>query len=237
MTALTLPCVRSASPPVEARFYPETHTYTYHDRVIPSVTQILNEIGFIDFSRVPRETLLAAQQRGTYVHQVLHAILEDDFDFPDDCEEEYRGYVESGLAYLADVGKHPLRDADGRPCAVEWRFWHPTRYYGGTCDYVGWDRDGVLSLDDWKSGEPSDVCAPLQLAAYEAGVRACLLPQLDQPYHGEIRRRAVKLYRDGTPGRPEPYRDPRDLSVFFSALSCVHYRRNHLRHEGGPHVH
>jgi len=113
---------------------------------------------------------------------------------------------------------------------VEYRFFHRTRKYAGTVDYVGWDSDGNLSLDDWKTGQPSDVAASLQTAAYEAGLRECLLPTFDRPYTGTIRRRAVKLYGDGRPGKAEPFHDPRDLGMFFNALSCVHFRRNNLRH-------
>ena len=102
--------------------------------------------------------------------------------------------------------------------------------FAGTIDWLGFDADGVLSIDDWKTGVPSDVAAPLQTAAYECGVRDLLLPALLPDYRGPVRRRAVKLFADGKPGRPELYTDPRDLSTFLCALSCVHYRRNGMRH-------
>lgn len=214
----------------------ESHVYRIGDHVVPSVTQVLNDERFIDFSGVPDGILATAQARGTYVHQVLHAYLEDDFDL-DDCDPRFRGYVDSAIAYLADLKKQPLRDASGQAIAVEYRFWHARRMFAGTIDYVGWDPDDVLSLDDWKTGAPLDVAAPLQTAAYECGVRDCLIPQLDHRYTGPIRRRAVKLFADGRPGRPDPYTDPRDLQMFFMALSCVHFRRNNLRHpEYFPHA-
>jgi hypothetical protein len=210
-----------------------THTYTVDGRPIPSVTQVLNEEGFIDFSMVPNGTLERAQFRGRYVHAVIHLLLEGDFDLAD-CADEFRPYVDSALLYLATLKKRPLRNAEGRAIAVEWRFWHLTRMFAGTIDYLGWDEDDVLSIDDWKTGEPEDVAAALQTAAYEAGVRTCLLPTHLPTYDAPIRRRAVKLYRDGRPGRAEPYTDPRDLAMFYTALSCVHFRRNKLRHVGAP---
>jgi hypothetical protein len=211
-------------------FDPATHVYEIDGVVVPSVTQVLTEERFIDFSMVPDATLEQAQARGTYVHSVLHFYLEGDFDI-EDCDPRYRGYVDSALEYLARLKKRPLRDDDGQVIAVEHRFWHRQRMFAGQIDYLGWDADLVLSIDDWKTGEPSDVAAPLQTAAYACGVRDYLLPTLTAAAKDQtIRRRAVKLFRDGKPGRPEIYDDPRDLAMFFNALTCVHYRRNGLRH-------
>lgn len=229
--------VTDGAPQAECRFDREQHLYTVNGIVVPSVTQVLEEERFVDFSMVPHETLEQAKARGTYVHTVLHFLLENDFDL-DDVDARFRGYVDSALEYIATLGKTPLRDEAGNPIAVEYRFWHLRRMYGGTIDWLGWDDDGVLSIDDWKTGEPSDVAAALQTAAYEAGiregvtidragiVRGPLFPNHKKP----IRRRAVKLFRDGKRARPEPYGDPRDLSQFFNALTCTHFRRNGLRH-------
>ena len=214
---------------VVGTFDAEKHVYTINGIVCPSVTQVLTEERFIDFSMVPDATLEQAQARGTYVHTVLHYYLEGDFDV-DDCDPRFRGYVDSALEYLARLKKKALRNERGEAIAVEYRFWHAKRMFAGTIDYLGWDDDEVLSIDDWKTGEPSDVAAALQTAAYECGVRECLLPTLLPKYKKPIRRRAVKLFRDGKPGRVEPYDDPRDLSQFFNALTCVHYRRNGMRH-------
>jgi hypothetical protein len=219
------------APPAGCTFDAARHEYHIDGVLTPSVTQVLSAEQFVDFSSVPGPILAEAQARGTYVHQVLHYLLEDDYDLAD-CEARFRGYVESALQYIEALGKRPLRDPDsGAAQAVEWRFWHRRRMFAGTIDWLGWDRDEVLSIDDWKTGEPSDVAAPLQTAAYEAGVRDVLLPVLLPDYRGPIRRRAVKLFRDGRRGRPDPYTDPRDLPQFYAALSCVHYRRNGMRHD------
>ena len=211
-------------------FDPDTHTYTYGGRVMPSVTQVLADIRLIDFSDIPPGTLAEAQARGTYVHQVMHAVLEDDFDLAD-CDPRFRPYVDSGLRYTAEAKLRPVRDASGRSIAVEWRFWHVRRWFAGTIDYVALDPDDILTIIDWKTGQPTDVAASLQTGAYELGVRDYLAPSIN--YAGPIRRRAVKLFRDGATGKPEPYDDPKDLAVFLSALTCVHFKRNGLAHGGG----
>jgi hypothetical protein len=209
-------------------FDAERHLYTIGDVIVPSVTQVLNELRLIDFSSVPDGILAAAQARGTYVHQVLHYYIEGDFDL-DDCVPEYRGYVDSALAYLAEVQSRPFDQVDGKP-VVEYRFWHAPLMFAGTVDHLAWDADDVLAITDFKTGEPSEVAAPLQTAAYELGVRHCLLPKLSPRYVKTVRRRAIKLFKDGRPGRPEPYTDVRDTAIFLAALAVVHYRRNGLKH-------
>jgi hypothetical protein len=203
----------------------ETHVYAIDGIPIPSVTQILEEERFVDFSHIPSETLDQAKARGSYVHAVLHAHLEEDFDL-EDTDPRFRGYVDSALAFLDGANLTPLRNDAGVPIAVEYRFWDRVRGFAGTMDYVAWDPDGVLAIHDWKTGEPTDVAAALQLAAYEYGLRLTLFPDHKFP----IRRRAIKLYRDGSPGRVESYTDVRDHGMFFTALSCCHFRRNRCRH-------
>lgn len=216
----------------DCAFDHDRHLYTIAGVVVPSVTQVLNEEKFIDFTTVPSDVLATAQARGTYVHTILHYHLEGDFDAAD-VDPRFRGYFDSALAYLDQAKLRGLTHPDtGAPIAVEFRFWDRERRYAGTLDYLAWDPDDVLSINDWKTGEPSDVAAPLQTAAYENGVRRTLFPDHRFP----IRRRAIKLYRDGKPGRVEPYGPEtghsytQDLGTFFSALNCVHYRRNGMRH-------
>lgn len=210
----------------------EQHVYAIDGVPVISVTQVLNAIGFVDFSHIPSDILSEAQGRGTYVHTVLHYYLEGDFDLVD-VDARYRGYVDSALAYLERAHLRPLAHPEtGEVIAVEYRFWDRMRRFAGTLDYLAWDPDDVLSINDWKTGEPSDVAAPLQTAAYEHGVRLTLFPDHRLP----IRRRAIKLFKDGKPGRVEVYGPEnghsyvQDLGTFFSALNCVYYRRNGMRH-------
>jgi hypothetical protein len=213
-------------------FDPVRHIYAIDGFPVVSVTQVLNEEKFIDFSGVPSDTLATAQQRGTAVHKILHFWLEHDYDL-EDTAPEYRGYVDSALAYFDQAQlqglQHPLT---GVPIGVEYRAWDRARRFAGTADYIAWDRDGVLAICDFKTGLPSEVAAPLQLAAYEHLVRLTLFPDHRFP----IRRRALKLHRDGKPATVEPYGPDtghayhQDIGTFFSALTCVHYRRNGMRH-------
>jgi hypothetical protein len=226
--ALSIPIVDTS----DCTFDRETHAYAIEGIQVPSVTQVLNEIGFVDFSMIPGEILSAAQARGTYVHTILHYLLENDFDLAD-VDERFIGYVHSALRYLERARLRGLtHPVTGQPIAVEYRFWDRQRRFAGMLDYLAWDPDDVLAITDWKTGEPDDVAAPLQTAAYEHGVRLTLFPDHRFP----IRRRAIKLFKDGKPGRVEPYGPEtghsyvQDVGTFFAALNCIHYRRNGMRH-------
>ncbi len=205
-----------------------THTYTLAGVAVPSVTQVLNAEQFIDFSMVPRDILLDAQERGNRVHRAMHYYLERDLDMAD-VDDADRGYVDSGIAYVQEHGIRPF-EHDGQVIGIEYRGVHPLFRYGFTIDCVGLDPDDVAAIDDWKTGEPEDVAAALQTAAYEAALRVTLFRRSPKV---RIRRRAVKLYRDGTPGRREPkegYTDPRDFGVFLAAFTSHNFKRNGFRH-------
>jgi hypothetical protein len=213
---------------IHTEFVEESHTYTINGHVVPSVTQVLNEVGFIDYSGCPADVLLNAQARGHRVHKALHYHLEGDLDWNSIAEED-RGYVESGLTYLERAQLRPVTHPQTHEViGVEYRFWDDRDMTGGTVDLLAWEPDAWLSVNDWKTGIPSDVAASLQTAAYAEYARRHLTPILGPRLR--IRRKAVKLYKDGAPGKAVPYDDPRDWPQFLAALSCVHFKRNGCTH-------
>ena len=217
------------------RFVEDSHTYSIDTIRVVSVTQALNEIRFIDFSMVPGETLLAAQQRGTRVHKAIHFYLERDLYLDEPfLPPEEMGYFESALGHIRAAGAETLHDADGKPIGVELRFWNWTTWHAGTIDWATIDPDGVVTIRDWKTGEPSDVAAPLQTAAYEAGARRWLdtyHPHLRKRIKAKgIRRQAVKLFKDGRPGRVDPYTDHRDVLQWNCALSNAQFKLRGFKH-------
>jgi hypothetical protein len=179
-------------PPPGCSYRDDLHEYQIAGIIVPSVTQILNEEGFVDFSQVPRYRLAEAQARGTRVHRYIHYWLEQDLDETSVWEED-RGYLQSAITYIEATRRTALTDASGRYIGIEFRFWNLHYLYG----------DALLSK----------------------------LPKNHRLRSAPIRRRAVKLYRDGATARVEPYTDPRDWAQFLNALSCAHYRRNGLRHD------
>lgn len=199
------------------QFDPLAHVYTLDGVAVPSVTTILSATGLVSFDGVPQRTLEAARARGTRVHQAVHYLSEGLLDW-ETVHEADRGYVEAGAAFLRDSGFL----AHGQ----ERRLFHPVHRYAGTVDLFGlWD--GQHAVADYKTtaGNPADVCAHLQLAAYAEALRAAPPDEwFDLTPTQPIARLGVALHDDGT-YRVDRYRDPRDFSVFLAALTVFRHQR------------
>lgn len=87
------------------QFDPVLHAYYLDGQRLPSVTQILQRSGLIDFSHIPTAVMTAARNRGAAVHQAVHYYNEGDLDpsFQQDFPE-YWPYVAAWLRFLDDSG-------------------------------------------------------------------------------------------------------------------------------------
>lgn len=201
-------------------FNTDEHLYRMRGVVVPSVTQVLRGSGYINLEGVPPLILAAARDRGRRVHQALHYLLEDDLDLST-VDEQDRGYLESAQAYLAVNVRIPIR--------MEFRLWSERYAVAGTADLLALHSDGFVSVDDFKSGDPDDVAADLQTAAYHG--MALEMGQVDRELWRElmrgdapkvVNRRSIRLFKDGRPARETLYTDHRDYARFLNALSVVH---------------
>lgn len=201
-------------------FVEDEHLYRLRGVVVPSVTQVLKATGYIDLIGVPEPVLIAARDRGRRVHTALHYLLEDDLDLST-VDEQDRGYLESAQAYLA---KHVIN-----PIRMECRLWSERYAVAGTTDLIALHDDGFVSVDDFKTGEPSDVAADLQTAAYH-GMALEMAQQNRELWHDMmgsdtprmVRRRSIRLFGDGREAKETPYTDYRDYARFLNALTVVH---------------
>ncbi len=212
----------AAPSPSALEFDRGTHRYTLNGVVVPSVTQVLRCTGYIRFDGVPEHVLETARERGRRVHQALHFLAEGDLD-PSTVDELDRGYMESALLYIA----HRVR----RVHAAELRVWS-TRYgCAGTLDLLADHDDGVLSIDDFKTGQPDDVAADLQTAAYLGFLREMAGDGTNGSPHAWIatqpvvHRRSIRLFGDGREARETLYPAARDFGRFLTALSVVNDQR------------
>lgn len=181
-----------------------THTYTIDGEVLPSVTQILEAEGFIDYSMIPPDIREAAMARGQAVHRSIHFLHEEDLDWSS-VDPDIRPYLDAYQRFRAESGFVPER--------VEARVFHPTYGYAGTLDLDGIYR-GQPTLIDTKTGHLPR-WTRLQTAAYAA----CL--------EGPRLRFGLELRGDGTYRLDGPYTDPRDLDVFLAAVTTYHARKEY----------
>jgi len=194
-------------------FDPVTHTYREGDRVIPSVTQILEGNGLIDLDGIPGSTLEAKRELGQSVHAACHYLDENDFDYST-MRPEWAPYLDGYLKFSEEVGFTP------DPEWIEKSGVHAFNgmKFGFTVDRVGRistiKQRCVLDLKTAYSPSPS---WKLQLAAY-----AMVVPV--KP--GEVLSRvAVQLKPDGS-YKAHIYEDPRDKDAWLWALALTTWRIN-----------
>lgn len=199
------------------RFEPIEHRYFLDPdgAELPSVTRVLEDCGLVDFSMVPRDVLLKAQDRGTRVHQALHYL--DDGELDDSTlDEELHGYVMAYLAFKNQCGFTPH--------LVEHRVHSTAHRWAGTLDRTGelLRKDGKSDpcIVDFKSGMVLPAHR-IQLAAYQSGL----------PDARKYRRITLELDSDGR-YKVHEYSSQdygRDLNVFHAAVALWHWKHDFSR--------
>ena len=154
-------------------FDESTHTYTLDGYRLPSVTQVLERTGIVDYSFIPPRIRDMALERGSAVHAAIALDLENDLD--EASVEPIMGYVIAARNARRDLGIV-------KPDLFEQRGHHPQYRYAGTVDLIAGD-----VLLDWKTNS-AEWWVRLQTAAYAAM----------QPEPGRFKRIAVELHDDGS---------------------------------------
>lgn len=189
-------------------FEPESHTYSIDGERIPSVTEVLSDVGIVDYSHLPESTREMALARGRAVHLATQFEDEGDLDeasIPDDL----RGYLEAWRRFK--------RETRFVPELIEYRSFHPSHKYAGTLDRTGNLGGNVLNcLLDIKTNDAQE-WVRYQLAAYAAF--------FDSPR--KYIRMSVELHADGSYRLKEfaCRHWQSDINVFMSALNVYRAKR------------
>jgi len=109
------------------------------------------------------------------------------------------------------------------------RVWSRRYHCAGTLDLLAVNGFGELFIGDFKTGDPADVAADLQLSAYQAFVLEMAaddaeLAHLFKRAGNRLARRSIRLFGDGRVGRATPYTCGMDFARFISALAVVHHQ-------------
>jgi hypothetical protein len=199
-------------------FEPIAHRYDLDGVRVPSVTQVLQRSGIINFDGIPEPILEAARVRGTIVHSALHYYNDRDLD-----GESFRSDFPTYAGYL-DAWETFCRQRHYEPILNEHRVASRRHKVAGTIDSLGL-LDGKAVLLDFATGRPHDVAKNLQTAAYH-GLAMEWAAEKEDPalglfmaQHRVIRRYAVQLRKDGT-FVVEPYVNPTDYRQFMVLLEA-----------------
>lgn len=190
------------------------HTYQLDGVPVPSVTSVLRAAGLAtDYSQIDPAVLERARQRGNAVHELADRL--DRGEPPDPfVADELRGYQDSYLHWLTDSGYTPI--------ASEVAVSHPTLFYAGRCDAVGWI-GGVRTVIDRKSTAAIDHAqVSVQCAAYALAWDAM------RPGEPVASIAALHLRRDGL-YRLHPYNLQQASQIWRYALEIYRWKRTHRK--------
>lgn len=188
-----------------------SHTYTLGDRVLPSVTSIMQDAGLCDFS-APWFTE-SVRTRGQLVHAAIALDIEGDLD-DETLDPVLEGYVAGWRQFLIETGA-AVEHSERRVC-------DPVLGFAGTLDSIVRMQDANgrtrRTLLDFKPATYPSV-GP-QTAAYAM----CADALYPEPVF--FARAALILPGNGT-YKLEPLVDPLDKPTFLAALRVFQFRQRH----------
>jgi hypothetical protein len=192
-------------------FNPELHEYRADGLVIPSVTQVLEDCGIVNYDCIPLPVREMAKDRGSKVHIATH--LDDENDLSEES-------VSPGLIPFLMAWRNFRMDTGFTPSLIEYRSLNETYRYAGTLDRTGSfpSTAGGTVLCDIKCNK-AEWWVRVQLSAYAAFFQ----------HPRTYRRICVELHADETYKLYEFHsRDWfEDFNVFLAALSVYNAKRKY----------
>jgi hypothetical protein len=186
------------------QFDPVEHIYSLNGVAVPSVTQILSDVGIVDYSQIPDGIRVMALERGRQVHLITQFFDENDL-----------GRFDPKLAGYLDAWKRFREETGFVPELIEHQVYNEVWDFAGTLDRTG-VMAGARCLADIKTG-----IVPYWAAFQTAAYASCF----DKP--ATFRRMAVGLLPDGS-YRIHEFRCAdfsAHLRVFLSALTIYQTKR------------
>lgn len=189
------------------RFDEAAHIYYLGDRVLPGITGILKDCGYIDTTYYTEQ----ARTRGTHVHRAIQYLNKGTLDW-DSLADEYMGYVMAYEKFRADwnlkldLFEEPLH--------------HPDLLFGGTPDMVGTVLDGIPAIVEMKTGD-----VPRWAALQTAGQELLVQAKIPREPGFRYRRWGLKLNKDGTYKKPVEFKDWWEDEMTFRSLVTAVNRR------------
>lgn len=206
---------------IEFTFDAETHTYVAGGTKVPSVSQILQTVGLVDYAGIDPAVLKYAAERSIAVHLACEYLDSDDLDM-DSVDPLIAGYVAGWCAFRrANIF---MTYESEQPHIGELH----GRRFGMTPDRLvtfGDQRHGILDI---KCTTKIHEWASIQTAAYAIGLSA---EGTAEERVRKYRRAVVHLRRDGTYKFHE-FKDAEDGEVFAAALQIAHWKQGRYTRNG-----
>lgn len=195
--------------PISFQFDAATHIYSFAGVKIPSVTQILEGAGLVDYAGIPKETLDYAAKRGTAVHMASVFFDQDDLD-PDSVDPQVAKYLAGWKKFREDHSFKIIESERAHLGTLDGML------YGMTVDRVVELGNGNAAILDIKCSTKVHRWTGVQLAGYAIGLCSGDLP-------AAFRKLAVQLRPDCTYKLYE-YNDPKYAEIFGCALKIAYWK-------------
>ena len=174
----------------------ENHIYRLNGEVLPSITQVLQDVGIIDYSFLAPDQREAALANGRLIH--LQTELDD------------KGLLDESIADMGfiDGWRAFRREWEFTPTIREKMLYHPQYFYAGTPDAA--NAEMVVEVKTGKAQSWVRFQLAAQAALCNVRIRVCV----ELPGNGTFR---------ATRFTAADYR--RDFDVYLSALTVYRVRR------------
>lgn len=138
------------------------HIYKLDNKVIPSVTQLINPISKVVYQEISLQTLQAKARLGSKVHKLIERFLKFNYAKPDDVTESYFNNFKELWQALND--KHEIKILH-----TEFKSLYKDEFmtFAGTIDCI-LQVDNEIWLIDWKTvAKPTNLLLALQMYGYK----------------------------------------------------------------------
>jgi len=190
-------------------FDPESHIYRYGEKIVPSVTQVLEEVGISDFSMVPKNFMESAQKLGTDVHSLLELYDKNELDY-DSISDQVAPYLPAWVNFLESSKSEIIE--------IELKVGCEKYGYAGTLDRV-LKINGRLAILDIKTGMKSPGHG-VQTSAYGNAYFTDRRVKYDRYTWYVDKSHTWKLVKND---------NPNDLNVFLGALTVCKFKRSNKK--------
>ena len=191
---------------VRPYFRESDHTYTLDDKPIPGFSEIMQDLGFMDFGRIPKEVLAHAAQRGKAVHLGCQFYDRGTLEW-ENVDPEIKGYLQAYMRFRK-AWPEKIIIAEQPMANREWG-------YACTPDLIAQKFEGDILVVDIKTGAPMP-WHPLQTMAQSL----CII-------HGGliIKRCSVYLKDDGT-WKPGHHKDDKNDRLDWQSIVRTYHRKH-----------
>ena len=205
------------------KFDPVKHEYSYGGTQVPSVTQLLQLYGLIDYSKVPKMRLEYKRTLGMAVHYAIELYNHDNLD-EDSLDVRIKPHF---LAYkkFVEVHRYEPRHTEIRLYSKLWKFAGTMDSQGPLC-VNGKEYESII---DWKCTFQHYPSQNIQTAAYE------ILFNENYPEIKSKKRYNLILKETGNYDLIEA-KDPADRNIFLACSTLYHWKKKHNLEETYEHI-